>query len=58
MKKLLLITMMLASVLFAKAQNYATYNVWDIPNAGNLYFCMDAYDGVMQIPLYYTHKMI
>lgn len=47
MKKLLLITMMLASVLFAKAQNYATYNVWDIPNLGYLYFCMDTYDGVI-----------
>jgi len=47
MKKVLLIVMMMASFMHAKAQNYATYNVWDIPNQGCLYFCAEEYDGVI-----------
>ena len=47
MKKLLLIMMMLASVMFANAQNYAAYNVWNIPNQGHLYFCIGSIDGVI-----------
>ena len=47
MKKLLLITMMLASVLFAKGQNYATLYVEEVENHEDYYYCDNQYDGVV-----------
>ena len=45
MKKVFLITMMMASVMFAKAQNYLVVNASDCPERS--YYCAADYDGVV-----------